>query len=337
VGRRKDLLKEPWQWQEDDIQALIREQRPEDLGLEYKRSDALAKTDVKKAEITKDVSAMANSAGGVIIYGIDEQRKSNGPIKLDSGINPDEISREWLEQVIDSGIRRKIGGFRINPVKISDTGRLVYAVWVPQSNWAPHMAADHRYYKRLGTITAPMEEYEVRDVARRSESPDLHLDFRGVGIRYGQQYGGCGTVLFYPRITNRSVEPAFYATIKFYMEEGLYLLPNFGQMTRSGDTWTRLDDVGLIWNNRDRLTFHVARYAWSVPEQHPILEDDSYDLQDLSLKLDFDPDRSSEIRRYNIGWELRTPKAAPKRCGLKLTVNQTGPSIGTDTFAIEVA
>ena len=322
-------MKEPWDWQEDDIQDLIREQRPEDLSLEYKRSDALTKTDEKKSEITKDVSAMANSAGGVIIYGIDEQKLSKGPIKLDSGVDPDEISREWLEQVIDSGIRRKVGSLRINPVRISSTGRPVYVVSVPQSNWAPHMARDHRYYKRLGTTTTMMEEYEVRDVARRLESPDLHLDFRGVGVRYGVPYGGRGTVLIYPRITNRSAEPALYATIRFYVEERLDLLLQM-------EPWARLDDTKMIWNSRDRLTFHVARHAWSVPERHPILEEEYYDLNPLSVSLGFNPATLSDSQRFNVGWEIKTPKAAPKRCGLKLTVNQIAPSVGTDAFAFEV-
>jgi len=68
-------MREPWEWEEQDIQALIHEQRRENFQLEYKRSDSLAKTDPRKTEISKDVSAMANSAGGIIVYGIDEQKK----------------------------------------------------------------------------------------------------------------------------------------------------------------------------------------------------------------------------------------------------------------------
>jgi hypothetical protein len=37
-------MTEPWQWEERDIQVLIQEQREENLQLEYKKSDALAKT-----------------------------------------------------------------------------------------------------------------------------------------------------------------------------------------------------------------------------------------------------------------------------------------------------
>jgi predicted HTH transcriptional regulator len=127
---------------------------------------------------------MANSAGGFIIYGTDEQKKTDGPVRLDPGIDRNMISTEWLEQVIHSGIHRRVS-FRLNPVEMSATGKYVYIVVIPQSNWAPHMAADHRYYKRMGTTTVMMEEYEVRDVARRSESPDLSIDLRVRGSSAG--------------------------------------------------------------------------------------------------------------------------------------------------------
>ena len=38
-----------------------------------RRGGALSKDDKKKAEIAKDVSAFANSDGGIILYGIEEQ------------------------------------------------------------------------------------------------------------------------------------------------------------------------------------------------------------------------------------------------------------------------
>jgi Putative DNA-binding domain len=34
----------PWDWTETDINELIREQRPEDLSLDYKRSESLDKS-----------------------------------------------------------------------------------------------------------------------------------------------------------------------------------------------------------------------------------------------------------------------------------------------------
>lgn len=57
-----------------------------------KRAIALATTEGKKNEVSKDVSAFANSAGGTIVYGMIE----NGyvPVRLDSGYDPSVISKE---------------------------------------------------------------------------------------------------------------------------------------------------------------------------------------------------------------------------------------------------
>lgn len=58
---------------ETDLLALITAGVEESAALDYKRADSLNKRDDrKKTEITKDVSSFANSAGGVIIYGIAE-------------------------------------------------------------------------------------------------------------------------------------------------------------------------------------------------------------------------------------------------------------------------
>ena len=59
-------------WNLDRIQQLIRDSVEESLSIEYKSAGALGKSDTKKTEITKDVSAFANSTGGVLIYGIAE-------------------------------------------------------------------------------------------------------------------------------------------------------------------------------------------------------------------------------------------------------------------------
>ena len=55
-----------------DLDSLILNHIEENIHLDYKAADALSKSDNKKKEISKDVSAFANSDGGVIIYGIRE-------------------------------------------------------------------------------------------------------------------------------------------------------------------------------------------------------------------------------------------------------------------------
>ena len=62
-------MRNPWDWAEADILAMMKDQVQEHLMLDYKAADALGIADGKKSEIAKDVSAFANSAGGTLIYG----------------------------------------------------------------------------------------------------------------------------------------------------------------------------------------------------------------------------------------------------------------------------
>lgn len=172
-------MKQPWEWDEADLLALIRDQVQESLTLDYKANGALDRSDAKKNEVSKDVSAFANSAGGTIVYGMVES--NHLPTQLDAGFDPQDISREWIEQVINSRIQPRIDGVRIRAVELTThPGRVAYVVSVPQSVRAPHQAADKRYYRRFNFQSVMMEDYEIRDVARRATRPVLDLEARDI-------------------------------------------------------------------------------------------------------------------------------------------------------------
>src|SRR5262245_19906145 len=100
-------MKQPWEWEEEDIEELVREGIQESLTLDYKRCAALDKRNPKsKLDLSKDVSAFANSAGGTLVYGVEET--NHLPTGLDAGFDPNDITREWIEQVINSAIQRRI-------------------------------------------------------------------------------------------------------------------------------------------------------------------------------------------------------------------------------------
>ncbi|GHT93713.1 hypothetical protein FACS1894140_6800 [Spirochaetia bacterium] len=153
-------------WSMQKIKQLLSDNVQESLNLDYKAADALSKTDVKKAEITKDISAMANSDGGIIIYGIKEdQNNKNFPGEIDP-INQKEFSKEWLEQVINN-IRPKIEGIIITSIPVDkDNNTVIYVVQIPQSTTV-HQALDKRYFKRFNFVSTPMDDYEIRDVMGR--------------------------------------------------------------------------------------------------------------------------------------------------------------------------
>src|SRR5688572_25971720 len=107
-------------WDEEQLQSYVDNLVEEGQTLEYKAANALKRTDGAMNEITKDVSAMANSAGGVLIYGIKEygdKEKKHLPEKIDP-INRTEFTKEWLEHVVNN-IEPRITELLIYPVALT--------------------------------------------------------------------------------------------------------------------------------------------------------------------------------------------------------------------------
>lgn len=158
---------------EEDIQLLIKDKIEESNTLEYKRAEALSREPRCKKEISKDVSSFANSEGGVIIYGIEEEDNVASELSFVDG---NEFSKEWLSQIIESNIKRKIDGLKIHPIRFnSEMEKTIYVVQIPCDINIPHMASDKKFYRRLQSRSEPMEEYEVRNLYFRATSTKLKI------------------------------------------------------------------------------------------------------------------------------------------------------------------
>ncbi|MDX3914819.1 MULTISPECIES: AlbA family DNA-binding domain-containing protein [Olivibacter] len=158
----------------DYLNSLIENQVEEHLNLDYKASGSLAKEDRKTIEISKDVSSFANSDGGLIIYGMREDAINRHlPSELDP-IDREKISKEWLEQIINSKIRPRIDGLIVHPIPIGE--KAIYIVEIPRSDQA-HQADDKKYYKRFNFNCEPMYDYEIKDIMNRAKQPNVYLEF----------------------------------------------------------------------------------------------------------------------------------------------------------------
>jgi predicted HTH transcriptional regulator len=157
-------------WDQAALQALVDVKEEERQDLEFKAADALAKSDGKKTEITVDVSAMANAAGGTMIFGLAEDDHHAAAI---DPIDPGEYPKEWLDQVIH-GIEPRIPHVNIEPVSITGQREgVVYVMNIPQSVTA-HQARDDRYYRRYNFERLRMRHHEI--VLNRAKIPNLELE-----------------------------------------------------------------------------------------------------------------------------------------------------------------
>jgi hypothetical protein len=173
------------EWNEEKVGSYIRDKIEESINLDYEAAGALAKRPEKIVEITKDISAFANSAGGTIIYGLREfaaEDKRHMAEKLDP-IDRREFSKEWLEHI--AGKIQPRPATVIHPVQLASAPEHVaYVVEIAQGTTA-HQADDCRYYRRYNFESVPMRDFEVRDVMHRKVIPVVKTELRIIVGRHG--------------------------------------------------------------------------------------------------------------------------------------------------------
>lgn len=154
--------------EERHIIALCSGQTQESNKIEFKRELNLSDRS-EKAEAAKDASAMANSDGGRIFYGIEEQKLSDGTT-VASAIRPltDGALRERLENVLVDCIHPR-PRYETWPVPVQGGHVLVVEVF-PSYSRDLHMVTglkEHRFYRRGECRTILMFESEVREAYAR--------------------------------------------------------------------------------------------------------------------------------------------------------------------------
>jgi len=165
---------------ENDLKNLIKNKIQEDTNLDYKRSE-FPTTNKFNKELAKDVSAMANSNGGTIIYGIKEENHFPKEIIW---IEKDEGYKERIEQIINNKIFRKIEGLNVKKVLSDNKKKFVIIIDIPKSDIAPHQCHSdgkkRRYYKRHGSTTEEMEHYEIEDLFFKRKRAFLEIFLRPI-------------------------------------------------------------------------------------------------------------------------------------------------------------
>jgi hypothetical protein len=129
-------------------------------------------------DLSKQVSAFANGAGGRIFVGVDDQGVLDGGVPVDVKKGG---TRSWLEDVIPGLVEPPLTVFNVHEVLAAGPhsrirrGCAAYVIEVPSSPSAPHQALDHRYYLRIAGKSRPMGHVHVQDVLRRTTAPQAHL------------------------------------------------------------------------------------------------------------------------------------------------------------------
>lgn len=129
--------------------------------------DAKREIPAKNTETAKDVSAMANSAGGVLLYGVGEDQNRRLTI-----LNPNPLrgQPERIEQSIRTSID-EVPSFNVISILTKSDPTLGYiAVVIPPSDRAPHMVimkGERRYYGRGETGNYTLSQIEIARLYER--------------------------------------------------------------------------------------------------------------------------------------------------------------------------
>ena len=151
---------------EADIRSLVDEQATEGAYLDLKR-DLPGRDAGARHEFLADVSAFANSAGGDLVYGLDEDGEGRAARIVPQEGNPDQETRR-LQDMLMNGVQPRLPGVQIQPVNVD--GGFVLVVRVPQSWAGPHRVNSNQHFHiRENGRKRQLDVPEIRGLFLRSE------------------------------------------------------------------------------------------------------------------------------------------------------------------------
>ncbi|MDB5711775.1 MAG: ATP-binding protein [Sphingomonas bacterium] len=278
---------------EADLRELIANGVQESLTLEYKASAALSKDNHHRRELIKDISAFANAAGGLLIYGIEEA--DHLPVRLDGGTDPQAINREWIEQTLQSNIQPRIDGLLIAPI-VLESGGTVWVFEIPQAtSLAPHQnLIDRKYYKRFNFSSVAMYDYEVRDAMRRGAVSHPVIWY---GWERDDAWGGNDARgILFANLANLTDEPMMYAVMDLYIDERLIAEDTVAAgMEVMHDAFIQRADFP---DGRIKIVRYRSKH--NIPAQMPIFRGQTWSLLRTSIRV---PARGD----YYLGYRIVCP------------------------------
>lgn len=164
----------------EDVARYVADGRWEDLQLDFKMSESNFSKPEDRKVLARAVSGFANSAGGLIVWGVETKAATPDDAIVASALRPLADPRLFMSRL------QEYSGAAATPVVDGVEHRLVsdnksigaFAVTiVPESVAGPHMAklGEDRYYKRTGDRFAKMEHFDIADMFGRRARPDLQV------------------------------------------------------------------------------------------------------------------------------------------------------------------
>lgn len=151
---------------EAHLRAIVEARQSENTHLEFKR-DVPGRDARGIQDLLADVSAFANSSGGDLLYGIDEDGEGQAAALVPQAGNMDDEARR-VQNVLMNNIEPRLPGLQVMAVLVA--GGFVLAIRVPQSWGGPHrVKTNNAFYVRENGRKRPLDVPEIRGLFLRSE------------------------------------------------------------------------------------------------------------------------------------------------------------------------
>lgn len=157
---------------ETDLQALIDNKVLEGKTIEYKK-ELPNDSDSSKKEFLANVTSLANSSGGDLIFGIEQDNQTGEPKSL-NGIETKNIDTEKtrLDNIVRGGIEPRILSVTIKPIFLGNS-RYAILIRIPKSWLSPHrviFGGHAKFYARNSSGKYEMDVDELRVAFNLSET-----------------------------------------------------------------------------------------------------------------------------------------------------------------------
>lgn len=146
------------------VRALVEQGYAESKVIEYKR-DLPGPSEGEKKEFLADISSMANTAGGHVVFGVraeDGIPKEITPLTVASP-EPEELR---LQNILQDGLQPRVPGVQLRFIPLA-TGGFVLLIRVPRSWVAPHQVTYQKVFRFFGRHSKgkyPLDVVELRSL-----------------------------------------------------------------------------------------------------------------------------------------------------------------------------
>lgn len=132
-----------------------------------------------KKMLAEECSAFANSNGGTLIIGLNDDGSLDSNSVPEYFDNTKSRVEQWIESLIKVSLEPPLEHFDCYTLQNGDANRIL-VIDIPQSDKAPHQSTvDKLYYSRQGTSAVPAQHWLIEAIRSRRIHPKLEaeLDF----------------------------------------------------------------------------------------------------------------------------------------------------------------